>query len=407
MKPINHNIILALIGLLFCQDVSANGLFQQEDIAQEARAVTLADTTALKGQKSVAPIYGAKEANSSLQTEFQFTNNTALEHSYNRKVPSNGLEGYYNYILDLEASTKVLETETVDLHLITTIDQNTRHGFRSSMISIDWEGSEHTTLGYSFSLKHTGKNYNPTLEFIMEKNNLVFGNTIDYKWENPASSNIKSHRIGLTSSAVWSYSESLISGASQKVNWEIETRTSNIFTLGLFNKYSRIGGSFNILKDITVYEDSYSSQGISLGYEMGSLGLLKTKIGLTVQELLNSKGYSFSIDPKWAVSKKLDLHTGLNIHHYTFNGDETLHMVLPFVKSTYTLGPKLSWDLFSQYSTETERFVINSKLELALKGGHRLELAYYHNRIAEAAMPFISSPSLKSNVMFMKYSYSF
>ena len=309
--------------------------------------------------------------------------------------------------LDLEASTKVLETETVDLHLITTIDQNTRHGFRSSMISIDWEGSEHTTLGYSFSLKHTGKNYDPTLEFIMEKNNLSFGNTIDHKWENPVSSSIKGHRIGLSSSAVWSYSEGLMSGASQKVDWEIETRASNIFTLSMFNTYSRIGKSFNILKDITVYKDSYSSQGISLGYEIGKPGLLKTNIGLTVQELLNSKGYSFSLDPKWAVTKNLDMHTGLNIHHYKFNGKETLHLVLPFVKTTYALGPKLSWDLFSQYSTETERFVINSKLNLALKGGHRLELAYYHNRTAEAAMPFISSPSLKSNVMFMKYSFNF
>ncbi len=101
-------------------------------------------------------------------------------------------------------------------------------------------------------------------------------------------------------------------------------------------------------------------------------------------------------------------NASLNIHDYRFYpGNKSIRIVAPYFKSFYTVNPRLYIDVFAQYNSETDRFTINSSVGYKLKSGHDFYLAYYHNKQYEIANPFENVPSQNSNVLFLKYTYTF
>ena len=349
-----------------------------------------------------------KEADKVTRFSYKIIDNTLLNHSYNDGVVSNGIDGYYTVNLDIDASAKIFTTDDLKFRIRSMADENTEMGMESSRISLDWSKRSDTKLGYAFSLTHTGKSYTPILEYIMMKDNLALSKELTYRWTGNEASPIKKYGFNLSNSVTWSYSRGLIDNNLIKLDWLLETKSASTFKLSLFHEYYNTGGSFSILKDIEIPMDQYWNKGIGLYYEMKKQGLLQTSLGLTVRELFNSRGYTFSLDPSWILSKDLKINTGLNIHDYRFNPThESIRLVIPHIKTYYTVNPNLYIDLFAQYNSETNRFAVNSSIGYKLKGGHDLQLAHYHNRQSEIANPFINVPQHNSKVFFLKYTYAF
>jgi len=397
MNRLSKSAIAILFSLSINHSMSAYDSFQQE------KQVIQTDSL----NNHAGPLTGGTKISSTFVADLKTTDHTDLDRSHTTTNTTFGMDSFYNLNLGFDASTKIFKTKDLKFKFNSIIDENKNGGIQSSFISVDWARPRDTKLRYSFSLAHTGKSYNPTLEFIMRKGNLALNKKLTYCWTTSEPSSVKRHNINISNTAVWNYAGSLIEHSFFMVDWVLETKSTNVFRLGLLSEYNYVGGSFNILRDIEVPNGKYSNIGVALRYEMRNSNLVKTNFELTARDLYNAKGYSFSIDPSWNISQNFSLNTGLNIHHYRFDSYETLRLVLPFVKSSYTLSPKLSIDLFSQYSTETKRIALNSNIKFALKGGHSLDLAYHRNKIDEIANPFFKTPADNSNTFFLKYTYSF
>ena len=407
MNLIRKFHITVIFGLSICLSVSAFDSFQEKKQLIQMQNEVQIDSATKELNEYAKTVTGSDSIVSNRNSNFKLTDNTVLDRSYNSENESLRIDNYYNLNLSFDASTMVLGTDDLKFKLNSIIDQNSDSGIHSSFISVDWTRLSGAKFRYAVSLAHTGKSYNPTLVYIMQKGNLALNKKITYGWTATEASLIKRHTLHVSNRAAWNYSRSLIESNFLKVDWILETSSANIFNLSLFNDYNNVEGSFNILRDIEIPRGTYANQGIKLRYEMENSKILKTNFELTARELYNSKGYSLSINPSWSISQNFRLSTGVNLHHYRFNGDETLRLVLPYLRTNYSLNSKLSVDLFSQYNTETNRLALNSNLSYALKGGHSLNLSCHHNKIVEVANPFLKTPDQNSNILFLKYTYSF
>lgn len=391
-----------------CQNIYAFNSNQQAKQLVQLQSDIKIDSITRGSSRYVDSTNRNDEVNTDFDFNYKITNNTVLNHSYNSEVASNGIDGYYNLSLDIDTSTKIFKTDDLKFRLISMADQNTKMGAESSFISVGWSKTNATKLGYAFSLTHIGKSYDPTLKYIMMKNNLSLNKKLTYRWAANEHSRIKRHGFDLSNKVAWSYSRDLIEHNFLKADWVFETKSANTFKISLFNEYNSTGGSFNILKNIEVPMGRYSNKGVTLRYEMKRPNLLQTNLEFTVRELFNSKGYTFSLDPSWTLSKDLKINTGLNIHDYRFYpSNKSIRIVAPYIKSFYHVNPRLYIDIFAQYNSETNRFAMNSSVGYKLKERHDLYLAHYHNKQSEIANPFENVPSQNSNVLFLKYTYTF
>ncbi|TMU56557.1 hypothetical protein [Flagellimonas algicola] len=407
MNQLDKLFTTALIGISLSYTIPAFGALQQldEEIRMMDNAQIDSTSTLLINNAKNAVI--SDDFRPRFHTELKLKDNTILDRSYHSGNGYGGMDGYFFIDLDYKASKKIFKTDDLQLKLLTTLDQNTKSVFQASLISMDWERPRETNLGFSISLSHMGNSYSPTLEYLMRKGSLSLDKKLTYGWIPNENSWIRRHGLEISNTLAWGYSRSLMEYQAVNLGWEVDTKTGNSYRLGFFNEYNNMGGSFQILKDIRIPEGRYSSAGFTLGIDHNTTSFLNTSLELTIRELLNSNGYSFSINPTWKISPELNLSSGINLHRYRFNHKETLKLVLPYLKSTYAAGTKMTVDIFSQYNTETGRLAFKSDIVYKPKDGHKLELAYCRNRISEVANPFLKTQLQGSNLLFLKYTYSF
>jgi hypothetical protein len=321
-----------------------------------------------------------------------------------------GREGEYNIAYGLDSSLNLFDQDFLTINWAQTYE--TADGplapLERGFARIRWERRGVEGFGYALDVSRAGSGFDPGVGFMLRNDYTRIGERLYYGWRPDGESAVYRHTVALNSTLYRSNTHGITETAVINPTWMVETRRGHTFVFSTGSTYEHLRDGFSLAPDIHVPAGRYWSHGAITSYGMPAGRPLRTSVVLAGMTFYGGRMATFSLTPRWRVSRHLDLSGAYSLSHVAFpDRDQELtgHVLRTRVEVMFSTA--LSAATFVQYNTAADALISNVRIRFNPREGQDLYVVYNHGLHPDRhrLQPFL--PMTGSRTLLIKYSHPF
>jgi len=321
-----------------------------------------------------------------------------------------GDDGTYNMAVGLDTDVRVFGDSYFSVNWAQTIDDATADGMDLqdlTRVAAFFERRAYTGFAYKVGFGRAGQAYRPDLGFQSREDFTAFGGRVSQGWGASERSPFARHQIKGGATTFLRNEGGTAETVEGSVSWEGQFTSGAFFNLGIDITYDDLLEGFELSDDTEVLPGSYTFVAANAGYNMAQGGALSAEFETGAGTFYDGWQATAGIDPKWIVSKHLELTGGYQLNRIAFpDRNRTFTAHIARFRALAALNTRLSLAAFLQYNSAANAGVANIRFRYNPREGTDfylvLNTGFNTDRTRETPMlPFTSQRALLA-----KYTYT-
>ena len=278
---------------------------------------------------------------------------------------------------------------------------------KSGLARFVWERRRNQGLGYVFSAKTSGEEYDPGVGFVLRNDVTQLNGEISYGMLGPERSRLFQQTIGLTGESFFHNDDGSLETLEVGAEYILLLRSGSFFYFSPQVTHEDLREPFELSDDAVVPAGSYTFYGITSMHQPAPR-LFRTGYLMQAGSFYDGWRISIGLMPTWTISQHLELSGEYEFNRVRFpDRDQQFNADIFRLRAKSALNTHLSATVFAQYNNYTDVVVVNFRLRYNFKEGNDLYIVYNEglNTDRYAADPFL--PLTDNRTILVKYTYTF
>ncbi len=369
-----------------------------------------------------APLFGKSEINNAQDSILLNSENFGVlrmrrqvinENSYIGGIITSrvGSDGSYNLVYGLDGIFRLFGDDYLDIKWAQTFETGNKNNPLSmdpAKFRIQWERRNDKGFAYTFSVSHSGTDFNPGIGFEMRNDYNGTWNIIQWGWLPGTKSKLQSHKVFVRFKANTRVLDNSLESAAVEPGWTFQSKS---FFQGNFRfRYltEDLSEDFEFSDDAIIPAGRYHfiTSQLMLSTPMSSPFYILNLID--AGQFYDGSRISFNIEPTWSISSSLALSGTYQFNYLSFPARaQSFNAYIGRFKILYVLNTKITFSAFIQYNSDVDAISTNFRFRYNPREGNDLYLVFNEGRNTDLnrEVPALS-PVSNRNIM-IKYTYTF
>jgi hypothetical protein len=322
-----------------------------------------------------------------------------------------GSDGSYNLVYGLDGIFRLFGDDYLDIKWAQTFETGNKNNPLSmdpAKFRIQWERRNDKGFAYTFSVSHSGTDFNPGIGFEMRNDYNGTWNIIQWGWLPGTKSKLQSHKVFVRFKANTRVLDNSLESAAVEPGWTFQSKS---FFQGNFRfRYltEDLSEDFEFSDDAIIPAGRYHfiTSQLMLSTPMSSPFYILNLID--AGQFYDGSRISFNIEPTWSISSSLALSGTYQFNYLSFPARaQSFNAYIGRFKILYVLNTKITFSAFIQYNSDVDAISTNFRFRYNPREGNDLYLVFNEGRNTDLnrEVPALS-PVSNRNIM-IKYTYTF
>ncbi len=369
-----------------------------------------------------AALYGTSELDSSQDSLLLHSENFGVlrmrrqvinENSYVGGIFTSriGTDGSYNYVYGLDGIFRLFGDDYLDLkwaQSFVTNAENKAFSMDPTKIRISWQRRNDKGFAYSFSMSHSGADFNPGIGFEFRNNYKGTWNRLQWGWLPGKDSKLQSHKVYIGFRGNLLNEGGTVESAAIEPGWTFQTKSFLQGDFKIFYGYENVEEEFELSDkaSIPIGQYKYLSTNISLTSPMTKSFFINGI--LDAGQFYDGTRFSILIKPTWKVSSSLNLNIDYQYNNIRFT-DRNQQFIAHIgrFKVLYMLSTTFTASAFIQYNSAVNAISSNIRLRYNPREGNDLYIVFNEGRNTNLERETPRLPAISNRNILIKYTYTF
>ena len=368
-----------------------------------------------------APLYGASEINSEQDSLLVNSENFGVlrmrrqvinENSYVGGIFTSriGSDGSYNVAYGIDGIFRLFGDDYLDVKWAQTFETSNKNNPLSmdpAKFRIQWERRNDKGFAYTFSISHSGTDFNPGIGFEMRDDYNGTWNILQWGWL-PDKSKLQSHKVFLRFKANTRVQDNSLESAAVEPGWSFQSKS---FFQGNFRFRYLVE---DLLEDFELSDDAVIPAGryqfvtsqIMFATPMSNSFFVNNLID--AGQFYDGQRVSLNIEPTWSISSSLALSGTYQFNYVSFPvRDQSFEAHIGRFKVLYMLNTKITFSAFIQYNSDADAISTNFRFRYNSREGNDLYLVFNEGRNTDLNREVPTLAPVSNRNIMIKYTYTF
>lgn len=322
-----------------------------------------------------------------------------------------GTNGNYNMAYGLDGIFRLFGDDYLDIKFAQSFETEVEKEFASlkpMRARLNWERRSEEGLGYSFSISHSGENFNPGVGFEMRDNYQAIRGQVQWGWLPGIESILFSHNVGFQVLNFYNATNGKIESSSLGPEWKFQTKKFLMGSIRLNRMIENVVEEFSFSDDAVIPVGHYEFYGFQA---MGMTPMNKkiyAEIMLEAGQFYDGNRMSFTTSPYFNLSSSIVLSGTYqyDVIHFPDRNQEFRNHISR-LKLEYMYSTKLSASTFVQYNTFNAALMGNFRLRYNPREGNDFYLVFNEFHFLKPELEIPNLPELANRSIMLKYTHTF
>jgi len=322
-----------------------------------------------------------------------------------------GTNGNYNVAYGFDGIFRVFGDDYVSLKFAQTYETGVNSQFASlapTRMRLYWERRSEKGLGYSFSLSHSGEEFNPGLGFEIRDDYRAYRGQIQWGWLPDEHSKLFSHNANFEAINFYSAITGDLESSAIGPGWQFQTKNLFMGQFQIKRMEEIIDEEFEFTNEVNVPVGHYKFYGIEA---MGMTPMTKKVYAEMMFEggqFYDGNQISLMVSPYMNLSSSILISGTYRFDAINFDErNQEMRNHIAMLKLQYMHSTKLSASTFVQYNTLNAAFVGNFRLRYNPREGNDFYLVFNEIRNLKPEIETPRLPDLANRTILLKYTHTF
>ena len=270
------------------------------------------------------------------------------------------------------------------------------------------ERQAYTGFVYAAAVERAGSEYMPDMGFEVRSDFTSYSSSIARGWGSSEGSPFARHQVGLSAQSYLRNKDNSLETLESGLAWGGQLLSGAFIDVGTEVVYEDLQEDFELSEDASVLAGTYTSISANGRYETTPGKAWRAVLQANGGEFFDGYRISSSIEPKFIVSKYLEVSGGYEINHIRFpDRDQMFTAHIGRIRIQAAANTKLSLSAFLQMNSSASAGIANIRVRYNPREGNDFFIVFNEgfntNRLGVSpAQPFTDNRAL-----LLKYTYTF
>ncbi len=319
--------------------------------------------------------------------------------------------GRYRLGYGLDGVLRFFGDDYFTFNVAQTVDQSTGEAYDAagnSRVRLLWERRAYTGLSYLLSLEGAGKNYNPAMGFELRENFTRLRGNVAHGWQYKGNPLFQRNKISLSADLFRRNSDGTVETAGISPEWQGALVSGASFSIRFSALRENLNNRFQLAENVEIPVGDYAFYDAFINYGTPGGQEFSSGFNMSYGSFYDGTKFSFSVNPKWIVSRYLEINASYNYDKLSFTKrQQFLESHLLRVRTLLALNTKLTLAALIQYNSTALLSLANVRFRYNPSEGHDLYIVYNEQYNSNRRRRHPALPLTRNRALLAKYTYTF
>ncbi len=369
-----------------------------------------------------APLYGKSEIDSDQDSLLLNSENFGVlrmrrqvlnENSYVGGIFTSriGSDGSYNLVYGLDGIFRLFGDDYLDIKWAQTFETGNTNNLLSmdpAKFRIQWERRNDKGFAYTFSVSHSGTDFNPGVGFEMRDDYNGTWNILQWGWLPGENSKLQNHKVFLRFKANTRVKDNSLESAAIEPGWSFQSKSFFQGNFRLRYLVEDLLENFELSDDVIIPAGRYNFATTQLRLSTPVSSPFFVNNMIDAGQFYDGNRISVNIEPTWSVSTSFAFSGTYQYNYLIFPVRSQSYVThIGRVKVLYMLNTKITFSAFVQYNSDIDAISTNFRFRYNPREGNDLYLVFNEGRNTDLYREAPPLPGVSNRNIMIKYTYTF
>ena len=318
--------------------------------------------------------------------------------------------GDYNYAVGLDGVFRLFGDDYLTIRSAQTFDKNIEpeNPLDAAYLTAQIERRRRQGWGYRSIVGAMGTDYNPGIGYTQRNDFFQVDQSIDYSWIPGDHSRLIYHTLSANGFAYFRNMDNSIETAELNLDWIYSLKSGENGGFSASFSEEDLLQSFGLSSDAFVQAGNYTFGQVGAKYAMTHTALKQISGSAYVGSFYDGWKYNVNLDPKWYVSKHLELRGEYSYVNVQFpDRDQKFASHIGRLRIRAALNTKLSTNAFIQYDNINKSLSANVRFRYNFREGNDLWIVYNNDLGNYDPTARFNTYYTRNRTLLAKYTYTY
>ncbi len=315
-----------------------------------------------------------------------------------------------NLAYGLDAQLRLFGDEYLTVTWAQTFDEAVEEGsaLDAGLVRASWQRRTDRGFYYDLFYRRVGPDYLPRLGFQLRKDFSQYGAWLGYSWFQGAEASLNSVTLSAFGQSIHRNVDHTPESRSIQPELSLDFKSGANIAVSSETIFEDIRSPFPVA-GLTIEPGEYWYSQATVRWMLPRAALFRGMASGTAGGFYNGRRLAFSAEPRWNMSRHLEVGVGYEVNRIEFSGSqEETTIQIARLRLDFALNKHVSLSTFGQYNNVDDRTSINARFRYHFREGTDLWIVYnegFNFERGTAAGPML--PFSAGRSLMVKYSHTF